>query len=151
MTIEYLSGSQWLQAPDVLRTVHAVCNDHRDLAGNTGKEYICFGSGIVSGLTSGDTHIYLKVVDGTFHNGTDPIKSDPFIGIPLDAGEHAQVHILGGISGTAFLCTAAGDITVTDPFTFYHVDFGTAPFDSVRPSFFTGDTTIMHGKGIVIV
>lgn len=150
MTIEYLSGSQRLQAPDVLWTTHAVCNDHSDLASNTSKEYVCLGGGMVPGLTSSDTHVYLKVIDGTFHNGAYLVKRDPFLRIPLDAGEHAQVHILGGIGGTAFFGTAAGDITITDPFTFYHVDFGATPFDAVGSSFFTSDTTITHGKGRII-
>ena len=51
--------------PDVLWTTHTVSNDHCDLAGDTGREYICFLCSMVPGLTSGDTHVDLKVIDGT--------------------------------------------------------------------------------------
>lgn len=67
MTIEYCSGSQGFQAADILRAVHAVCNDHGKLAGNPGEEYIRFRSGMVVGHPPSHTHVGFKVIDSPFH------------------------------------------------------------------------------------
>ena len=126
-----------------------MCNDHRDLAGNTGKEYISLGSGVVPGLAAGDTHVGLKVVDGTFHNGADFVKGDPFIRIPLDAGEHAEIHVLISVSGTSLFSGAARVQAVTYPFAFDHMDFRADPFVPVGTAFFMAVSCVFHSKGTI--
>ena len=126
-----------------------MCNDDGKLACNAGKEYIGFGGGMAAGFSSGNTHVDFQVVNGTFHNGSDLVKGNPFIRIPLDTGKHAEVQIFVSISGTPFLCRGTGIFTVADIFPLYHVHFGTDPFDAVSTSFFVGNTTILHGKGRV--
>lgn len=76
-------------------------NNDCKLAGNTGKEYIRFRGDVIPGFSSGNTHVDLQVVDGTFHNDPDLVKRIPFIGIPLDAGKHAEIEIFIGIGGTS--------------------------------------------------
>lgn len=90
------------------------------------------------------------MVNGTFHNGSDFVKGIPFFGISLDAGEHAEIQIFVCISGTSFGCIRTGIFTVTDIFSFYHVNLGTNPFDTFSPTLFTGNTSIFHGEGRVI-
>ena len=126
-----------------------MCNDHRDLAGNTGKEHISLGSGVVPGLAASDTHVGLKVVDGTFHNGADFVKGDPFIRIPLDAGEHAEIHVLISVSRTPFFSCAAWVFAVADPFAFDYMDFGADPFVPVGTAFFMAVTSVFHIQGWV--
>ena len=108
-------------------------NNYCDLAGDTGKEYICFGGEMISDLTSGDTHVDLKVIDGALHDSAYLVKGDPFFRIPLDTGEHAQFHVVSGVGSTSFCSAAAGIITLTYPFAFHHVDFEAAPFDVLHP------------------
>ena len=126
-----------------------MCNDYCDLTGNTGKEYICFGCSVVPGLTACDTHVGLKVIDGTFHNGTDLVKGDPVIRIPLDAGEHTEIHVLISVSGTPLFCGAAWLFAVTDPFTLDHMDFGADPFIPVGTSLFMAVAGELHVEGAV--
>ena len=126
-----------------------MCNDHRDLAGNTGKEYISLGSGVVPGLAASDTHVGLKMVNGTFHNGAYFVKGDPFIRIPLDAGEHAEIHVLISVSGTSLFSSAARVLAVTDPFAFDDMDFGAYPFVPVGTAFFMAVPSVFHIKGWV--
>lgn len=90
---------------------------------------------MIACLSSTDIHIDLKVVDGTFHNGSDLVEKIPFFGIPLETGKHAEIHDCVCISDPPFLGGAAGLFTVTDPFSFYFMDFWTAPFIPVRASF----------------
>lgn len=144
------SGNQRFEAPNVLWTIHAVGNNDCELAGNPGKENIRFRGGMVPGFSSSNTHVDFQVVNSMFHNGSDLVKGDPVIRIPLDTGEHAEVQILVSISGTPFLCRSAGFFAVADIFPLYHVHFGTDPFDAASMSFFVGNTTILHGKGRVI-
>ena len=122
---------------------------HNDgkLAGNPGEEYIGFRSGVVTGLSPGDTHIGLEMVNGPFHNGPYFIEGNPFIGIPLDAGEHAEVHVFISVSGASFFSRAAGFRTVTDPLPFYHVYFRADPFVTVRTAFFMAVSGVFHVQG----
>ena len=124
-------------------------NNDCELAGNPGKKNICFG-GVVSGFSSSNTHVDFQVVNSTFHNGSELVKGEPVIRIPLDTGEHAEVQIFVSISGTPFLCRCTGIFAVADIFPLYHVHFGADPFDAVSTSFLVGNTTILHGKRRVI-
>ena len=108
-----------------------MCNDDRQLAGNPGKKNICFGCCMVPGFSPGSTHIALKMVDGAFHNGSYFIEGSPFARIPLDAGEHAEVHVFVSVSGTSFFGRAAGLLTITDPLPFSHVNLRADPFVAV--------------------
>ena len=54
---------------------------------------------MAAGLPSGDAHAVLKVADGAFHGSPYLIEGSPFIGIPLDAGEHAEVHVFVSVGG----------------------------------------------------
>ena len=124
-----------------------MCDDHRDLAGNTSKEYICLSCGVVPGLAACNTHVGFKVVDGTFHNGADFVKGDPFIRIPLDAGEHAEIHVFISVSGAPLFRGAAWILAVADPFAFDHMDFRADPFVPVGTSFFMAVASEFHSKG----
>lgn len=124
-------------------------NNHCDLAGNTGKKYICFGCGVIPGFTACYTHVGFKVIDCTFHNGTDFVKGDPVIRIPLDAGEHAEVHVLIGVSGASFFSSTARLFAVADPFPFDHMDFGADPFIPAGTSLFMAVSSEFHIKGII--
>ena len=88
MTIEYFSGNQGFQASNVLWTIHCVCNDNRQLAGNTCEEHIRFCGGVISGLPSGDAHVDFEAVDGPFHDRSYLIGVISLFGIALDTGEH---------------------------------------------------------------
>ena len=116
----------------MLWTTHAVGNNHGKLAGNACKEHIRFCGGMVTCFSPGDTHAGFEVVDGTFHNGSDFIGGIPFIRITLDAGEHAEVHVIVSISGPAFFGSTARVFTIADPLPFYHVNFWANPFITVR-------------------
>lgn len=149
MTIEYCSGSQGFQASDILWTVHAVGNDYRKLAGNPGEEYIRFRSGMVAGHSPSHTHVGFEVVNGAFYNCPYFIEGIPFIGIALDTGEHAEIHVIVSISGTSFFCGAAWLGTIAYPGSVYHVDFRADPFIPVRASFFVAVSGVFHVKGAV--
>lgn len=43
---------------------------------------------MVSGLSTGATHVGFEMVDGSFHNGSYLICVIPLVGILLDSGEH---------------------------------------------------------------
>lgn len=124
-----------------------MCNNHGDLTGNAGKKYICFGCDMVPGLSSCNTHIGFKVIDGIFYNSAYLIKGIPFLGISLDTGEHAEIHVISSIGGASSGSVAARISTVKYPFAFYHADFRTTPFDAVGSPLFPGNTTIVHGEG----
>ena len=112
-------------------TVHPVRNNDCQLAGNPGKKNIRFGRCVVSGLPPGSTHIDLEMVDSVFHNGPYFIEGNPFIRIPLDAWEHAEVHIFVSVSGVSFLSRSAGLLTIADPLPFNHVYLRADPFVAV--------------------
>lgn len=133
---------------DVLWTIHAVGNDDSELACNTCKKYIRFHGSMVSRVPSGNAHVDFHVVNGMFYNASDFIKGIPFFVIPLETGEHAKVYVFVSISRTSFRSSRVGIFTVAD--IFYHVNHGTNSFDAVRPSFFTGNALIFHGKGGII-
>ena len=87
-------------------------NNYRKLAGNACQEYVGLRGYMVTNLSSGDEHVVLEVIDGSFHDGCDFIEGMPFIRIPLNAGEHAEVHVFVSVSGTPFFGGAAGRPTV---------------------------------------
>ena len=126
-----------------------MCDNHCDLAGNTGKEYISLGSGVVSRLAASDTHVGLKMVDGTFHNSADFVKGDPFIRIPLDAREHAEIHVLISVSGTPLFSGAARVFAVTYPFAFDHMNIWADPFVPVGTAFFMAVPCEFHIQGTI--
>jgi hypothetical protein len=144
------SNNQRLQASDIFWAVHPVGYNDSKLASDAGKEYICFSGFMISGMSSCDAHIHFEVVDCPFYRSSYFIERIPFIRIALDTWKHAEFHILVGVSGSAFLCGAAGFFTVTDPFSFYHMYFGTAPFHAVGTTFFLRKTTVFHRKSWVI-
>ena len=49
---------------------HAVGINDCELAGDSGKKDICFGGHMISGLTTSDAHVDLKVDDMSFHDGS---------------------------------------------------------------------------------
>lgn len=59
-------------------SIHVVCNDDCEMDGYASQEHICFRGFMVTGLTSGITHVNLEVVDGSFHDGPDFIQEIPF-------------------------------------------------------------------------
>ena len=127
-----------------------MCNNNGELAGNPGKEHISFRSGMVSAFSSGSAHIDFKMVDGTFHYGSDFVQFVPFFGIPLDAGEHTEIHVLVSVSGAAFFGSAAWMFTFAKPLSFPVTHFGASPLDTVRAPFLPCQAKIFHGKGRVI-
>ncbi len=110
---------------------HTVGDDHGKLAGNPGEEYIRFRSGMIPGLSPGNTHVGFEMVNAPFHDGPDFIKGNPFIRIPLDTGKHTEVHIFVSIGCASLLSGAAGLLTIAYPLPFYHVDFWADPFVAV--------------------
>lgn len=90
------------------------------------------------------------MIDRTFYDGPDLIKRVPLIGIPLDPGKFTEVHVFIGISGTAFFRSAARILAVADILPFNHMDFGTAPFFAVGPSFFVTMPEMFHSEGRVV-
>lgn len=68
-----------------------MCDDNGKLAGNTGKKHIRFGSDVVPGFSSGNSHVAFQVVYGPFHSGSGFVNGNPFVGVPLDTGEHAEI------------------------------------------------------------
>lgn len=127
-----------------------MCNDDGKLACNSGEKDICFCCPMVAGFSAGNAHVDFQVVDGTFHNAPDFVKGIPFIGIPLDPGEHAEIQIFVCIGGTAPFCGAAGIIAFANPLSFLVVHHWTSPFDAVGTSLFFCNTKMFHCKGAVI-
>ena len=95
-----------------------MCNDDRQLAGNPGKKNICLGRCMVPGFSPSSTHIDFEMVDGAFHNGSYFIEGSPFVRIPLDAWEHAEVHVFVSVSGTSSFGRVARVHTIADPLPF---------------------------------
>ena len=125
-------------------------NDYGELTGDPGEEYVRLRRNMMPRLTSRNAHIGLKMINRAFHNGPNLIKGNPFIGIPLDTGELAEIHVFVSIGGTPFLCRAAGILAVADISSFYHMDFGAAPFFTVSPPFLMTVSKILHVEGRVI-
>ena len=125
-------------------TVHAVRNNDSQLAGNPCKKNICLRSGMVPGFPPGDTHVSLEMVDSPLHGRPYLIEGNPFIGIPLDTGKHAEVHVFVSIGGTPFFSGAAGILTIAHPLPFYYVDFRADPFVTVRTPFLVAMPGVFH-------
>ena len=68
----------------------------------------------------------------------------------MNSWEHTEIQVFVCISGAPFDGGGAGIFTIADIFSFYHVNFGTNPFDTVSTSLFMGNTTILHGKGRIV-
>ena len=111
--------------------VHPVGHDYRELAGNSSQEHVGLGRRMVSGSLARDAHVQFEMVDCPFNAGSDFIKVVPLGRIPLDAGEHAEVHVFVSVSGTSFFGRAAGLLTITDPLPFSHVNLRADPFVAV--------------------
>lgn len=47
------------------------------------------------------TYVGFEMVNAPFHDGSDFIKGNPFIRIPLDAGKHTEVHVFVSIGDTS--------------------------------------------------
>ena len=150
MKIEYDSGSQWFQTADKFRHVHTGGNDDRKLAGDTGEEYIRLGGYMITGVLSRNPHVYLEVVDRPLNGSPDLIEGAPFRRIPLDTGEHTEVHVFVSVGGAAFFGGTAWFLTVADPLPFYHMHLRAAPFNAVRTALFPGDAAIAHIEGRII-
>ena len=144
------SGSQWLQTADILRHVHTGGNDDRKLAGDAGEKYIRLGGCMITGVFSRDPHVGLEMVDRPLNGSPYLIEGVPFRGVPLDAGEHTEVHVFVSVGGAPFPGGAAWFLTVADPLSFYHMHLGAAPFHPVRTALFPGDAAIAHIEGRVI-
>ena len=86
-------------------------NDYRKLAGNAGQKDICLCGGMVPGFSSGNAHVGFKMIDGSFDNGPDLVKSNPFLRVSLNTGKHTEIHIFIGISGATFFSSTAGFFT----------------------------------------
>lgn len=57
---------------------HAVSNDDCELAGDACRKDIRLGGCMVTGFTPGDAHVAFLMVNGTFYNGSDLVKRNPF-------------------------------------------------------------------------
>lgn len=130
-------------------TIHVVRNNDSQLAGDARKKNVRFRGGMVTGLPSGDTHVGFEMVNAPFHDGPDFIKGDPFIGIPLDTGEHAEVHVFVSIGSAPLFGGAARFRAVAYPLAVYHVDFGTDPLVTVGTPFLIAVPGIIHVQGAV--
>ena len=126
--------------------VHPVGHDYRELAGNSSQEHVGLGRRMVSGSLARDAHVQFEMVDCPFNAGSDFIKVVPLGRIPLDAGEHAEVHVFIGIGGSPFFGGSAWLFAVADILSLYHVHFRAAPFDTVGTSLFLRDATVFHVK-----
>ena len=122
-------------------------NDHGELTGNAGQEYIGFGGQMVSGFPAGHAHVELQMVYGSLYNGPDFVKPDPFWRIPLDARKFTEIHVLVGVGGSSLFGRTARVFTVADPLSFDHVDFGAVPFVTVRTARFVTKAAVFQGKG----
>lgn len=125
-------------------------NNDSQLAGNPGKKNIRFRSNMVTGFPPGDTHVGCEMVNAPFHDGSDFIKGNPFIRIPLDAGKHTEVHVFVSIGGTSLFGGTARFRAVAYPLTVYHVDFGTYPFVTVRAALFVAVPGVFHVQSSVL-
>ncbi len=47
---------------------HLVSNNHCELAGTLGEEYILFHCCVLPGSSLGDTHVNLEMLKGSFHD-----------------------------------------------------------------------------------
>ena len=118
-------------------------DDHGKLAGNACKKYIRFCGCVVTGSASGNAHIDFEVADGTFYNRSDFIEGFPFVRITLDAGEHAEVHVVVSISGASFFAVlhGSGQSHTHSPFTMWtfghiHLSRSERPFSWQCPAYF---------------
>ncbi len=82
-------------------------NDNCELAGDTGQEYIGFGCGMITSPAAGNAHVDFEMVNRPLHDGSDSIGFTPLFGVPLNPGEHTQVHMFVGIGGSAVFGSAA--------------------------------------------
>lgn len=130
--------------------VHPMCNNDGKLAGDSGKENICFCGQMVSCMSPSNAHVDLEVVNGSFDNRAYLIEAVPFFRIPLDIRKHSQFHVFIGIRSPALLGGGTGVFTVTYPLPFYHMNLWTAPFDTVSTSFFFGNAEVFHGEGGIV-
>lgn len=119
-----------------------MCNNHGELAGNSSKENIRFSGQMVSCMPSGNAHVDLKVVNGSFDDRAYFIEAVPFLCIPLDTRKHPQFHVFVSIRCPAFFCGGTGVFTVTYPLAFYHMNLWIAPFDTVSTSLLFGDAEV---------
>ena len=83
-------------------------NDYRKLAGNAGQKDIRLCGDMVPGFSPGNAHVGFKMIDGSFDNGPDLVKSNPFLRVSLNTGKHTEIHIFIGISGAPFLAVLQG-------------------------------------------
>ena len=90
------------------------------------------------------------MVDRAFYDGTDLIKSVPFLRVPLDPGKPAKIHVFISIGGAPLFGRAAGIFAVADILPFHHMDFRTAPLFTVGPAFFAAVPEMFHGGGRVV-
>ncbi len=127
-----------------------MCNNDGKLACDSGKKNIRFCGQMVLRMPSGNTHVDLEVVNGSFDNRAYLIEAAPFFRIPLDTGKHPQFHVFIGIRCPSLFCGGTGFFTITYPLSFYHMDLWTAPFDAVSALFFFSSTTVFHGKGGIV-
>lgn len=105
---------------------------------------------MISGMFASYAHIYFEVIDGSFYGSSYFIEGIPFRGITLDSRKHAKIHVFIGVSGSAFFGCAARMFAFTNPMPVFHMNFGAAPFDTVRTSFFLCNATILHGQQRII-
>lgn len=150
MITKYFSGNERFQAPYVFRTVHPMCNNNGELAGDSGKENVRLCGQMVSCMPPGNAHVDFKVVNGSFDSRAYFIEAVPFFRIPLDTGKHPQLHVFIGIGCPAFFGSGAGVFTVTYPLPFYHMNLWAAPFDTFSTSFFFGNAEVFHGEGGIV-
>lgn len=120
------------------------------MVGNSGKKQTCFCSDMVTDFSPGDAHVGFEMVNGPVHNSPYFIEGTPFIGIPLDAGEHAEVHVFVSVSGTSSFRRTAGLLTITDLLPFYHMNFRTDPLVAVRASLLMAAPGVFHIEGTVL-
>ena len=110
-------------------------NDYRKLAGNAGQKDIRLCGGMVPGFSSGNAHVGFKMIDGSFDNGPDLVKSNPFLRVLLNTGKHTEIFIFTSISGANFFISTAVFLQsqINAP---SHSVFGATSFDTVSPCFF---------------
>lgn len=121
-------------------------HDYRDLAGNSSQKHVRLGRRMVSGSLAGNAHVEFEMVDCPFNAGSDFIKVVPLGRIPLDAGEHTEVHVVIGIGGSPLFGGSARFLAIAGVLPFYHVDFRAVPFDAIRTPLFLRDAAVFHGK-----
>lgn len=104
---------------------------------------------MVSGFPFGDRYAGFEVVNGMFYIGSDFMKGNPFIRVPLDAGDNAEVHVFISIGGVPFFSRVAWFFTIADPVPVYHMDFRAYPFVTVRASFLMAEPGTFHDNAAV--